>query len=376
MEILLLFSVCAGGLALGRLQWRGIGAGTSAVLFTAIAAGVLLPQVRPPGWSTSVGILLFVSSVGTCAAPMLVQAVRRCGARLLLPPLAATLGGAAAALAAVRIGGIPAAQAAGLLAGALTTTPGLSAALEHSTDKEATLLGYGLAYPFGVAAVVAAMHAAARLIATDEEGSGEGGGMAPASPSPLCGPDTAAAPARKGADGGTASIPAQVESVAWLLALAAAFSLSPLGSTLGALLAGMCHSWISRRPDAIVPPMNEQSASAARTVGLALFLAGVGLKAGPRLLAYTAADGAKAAAWGAVMTCCALACAWWAVRMFNANMDIVEAMGVVSGSMTSTPGVGTAVEAAGSEVPAATYALVYPFALLSVMPACSWIAAL
>lgn len=49
--------------------------------------------------------------------------------------------------------GLPTALSIGIMTGALTSTPGLAAALEATGDSIASV-GYGIAYPFGVLAVV------------------------------------------------------------------------------------------------------------------------------------------------------------------------------------------------------------------------------
>jgi len=41
--------------------------------------------------------------------------------------------------------------------------------------------------------------------------------------------------------------------------------------------------------------------------------------------------------------------------------------GAICGGMTSTPGLGAAIDAAGSDEPAAGYGAVYPFALLGMV---------
>lgn len=156
-QLVALFLILGLGIFLGRLELKGVSLGTSGVLFVAIVFGHL--GVTLPEFITQVGVVLFVYAVGLMAGPRFFKTFRRDGLNFAALALV-TLGVAFLATFAVEMifqfgGGL----SAGLFTGALTTTPGLAAAMEAVDDPEGSWaaqvsVGYGLAYPLGVAGVV------------------------------------------------------------------------------------------------------------------------------------------------------------------------------------------------------------------------------
>jgi len=148
-----LFLVVGTGLLLGSLEIRGMSLGSSGVLFTALICGHF-GYGLPSGVGT-VGLVLFVYCVGVGAGGRFFSAIAREGSTLaqlalLIVGLAAVLAWAASAFL-----DIPAGLAVGIFAGAMTSTPALAAGTEGlgplSSD---VIIGYGIAYPFGVIGVV------------------------------------------------------------------------------------------------------------------------------------------------------------------------------------------------------------------------------
>ncbi len=148
-----LFSIIALGLALGRLSVKGISFGASAVIFVALAFGHFGFTI-PHGIGT-MGLVIFVFCVGITAGPGFFSAFASKGAKLAKLSVLAVLSGVLTAWLAARLLDIPSSLAAGLFAGAMTSTPGLAAAMEAvSSDPGLVAVGYGIAYPFGVIGVV------------------------------------------------------------------------------------------------------------------------------------------------------------------------------------------------------------------------------
>jgi putative transport protein len=167
-ELLLLFAVIFTGLALGKLELRGVRLGSAGALFSGLAFGALLHGKGGAGLGTHVkelGLVLFVYCVGLTSAPGLFSAWKKGGLRLNAVILVA-LG--CAALAAVLGGhalGLDRGHIAGVFCGALTNTPALGAAADRlSGTPLAThpVLGYSVTYPFGVLGALVAF----RLFAT------------------------------------------------------------------------------------------------------------------------------------------------------------------------------------------------------------------
>ena len=155
--LLLLFVVATAGYCLGELRWRGTGFGIAAVLFVGLAFGALDERLTLPRELVSLGLILFVYSVGLASGPGFFASFSRSGLRDNLM-VAGVLALAALIVAAeVLLLGIRPAVAAGLYTGALTNTPALAQVLSYvahtgSAAQLATepVVGYSVAYPLGV----------------------------------------------------------------------------------------------------------------------------------------------------------------------------------------------------------------------------------
>lgn len=151
-EIVTLLIVIAFGLLLGKVGVKGIRLGSSGVVFVALAAGHLGFQV--PAVSGVAGILLFVYCLGLGAGPGFLRTVVSQGKSLAVMASAMIIAaGAITYLLATGLGFSPD-LAAGLFAGAMTSTPALAAATDQLPDSAELAVGFGVAYPFGVIVVI------------------------------------------------------------------------------------------------------------------------------------------------------------------------------------------------------------------------------
>lgn len=152
-QLLALFAVLGLGLALGNLTWKGVGLGSSGVLFVALLAGHL--GFNLPAGVGRFGLALFVYCVGIGAGGRFFQALAREGGSLAKLALFIVGTGALITWGLARVLDIPAGLSAGIFAGALTSTPALAAATEGGGDiAKEVAIGFGVAYPFGVIGVV------------------------------------------------------------------------------------------------------------------------------------------------------------------------------------------------------------------------------
>ncbi|MEM9295280.1 MAG: TrkA C-terminal domain-containing protein [Planctomycetota bacterium] len=168
--LIVLFGCIACGMALGRVTVKGISLGSSGVLFAALAAGWLGYAI--PDGATTLGLVLFVYCVGLTAGPTFFRAFARRGNALALVSVTAVGTGAVTTAVLAWAAGIPADLAAGIFAGALTSTPALAAGSEAAAGVfgdggERVSVGYGLAYPFGVVGVVLFVQGLPRLLKQD-----------------------------------------------------------------------------------------------------------------------------------------------------------------------------------------------------------------
>ncbi|MBC2604306.1 aspartate:alanine exchanger family transporter [Puniceicoccus vermicola] len=164
---LLLFLLLGVGMALGKISIKGINLGTSGVLFLALVAGHFGYTV--PAATGTIGLLLFAYCVGVGAGNRFFSSLKREGIALLKLSVVVVLIGTATTYAVAWLFNIPFDLAGGLFAGALTSTPALAAATEAlSTAGQSNLVvGYGIAYPFGVIAVVLFVQLLPRILKID-----------------------------------------------------------------------------------------------------------------------------------------------------------------------------------------------------------------
>ena len=167
-ELSLFLLAILTGLALGRVQCRGLRLGSAGVLFAGLALGALLHPQLGAGTAhlRELGLVLFVYCVGLTSAPGLFSAWRRGGLRLNAVVLAALGVAAAAAVLGGRLLGLDRGLIAGVFCGALTNTPALAAAADRLAGTAVALrpvLGYSVTYPFGVLGALVAFRVFAVL---------------------------------------------------------------------------------------------------------------------------------------------------------------------------------------------------------------------
>jgi putative transport protein len=171
--LLLVFVVAAVGYLAGRIRVAGFGFGVAAVLFAGLAFGMADPELQVPRALWTLGLVLFVYTVGLAAGPGFVAAFRRRGVgvnALVLAAIVVAAGTVALTGAAVGLG---AEETAGAFAGGLTNTPALAASLEALRDSEPeesfdaaagrVLVGYSIGYPVGVTVALLAVFTVVRL---------------------------------------------------------------------------------------------------------------------------------------------------------------------------------------------------------------------
>jgi putative transport protein len=145
------FIIVVLGLGLGNIRVRGISLDVSAIIFVALLFGHL--GLKMPDVLQKIGLILFIYSVGIQAGPGFFSAFKTQGVKMILIAVIVVLSGALTALVLGIILDIDFKLSVGLFAGALTSTPGLAAAIE-STGSTLASIGYGIAYPFGVLGVI------------------------------------------------------------------------------------------------------------------------------------------------------------------------------------------------------------------------------
>jgi putative transport protein len=155
--LLVLFLVLAAGTAVGAVKLGGVSAGPAGALFAGLALSALVPEVAgvvPPLLGT-LGLTLFAYTVGLAGGPSFFAGLRRT-APVMLAAVLVFVGVAVVAHVVGRALGLSPGDVAGVYAGAVTNTPGLAAAVDV-TGSTQPVVGYSLAYPYGVLGIIVAI---------------------------------------------------------------------------------------------------------------------------------------------------------------------------------------------------------------------------
>lgn len=176
--ILTLFVVVALGYFLGRVSFFGFRLGVAGVLFAGIAVGSLSPRLALPGVISTLGLVIFIYTIGIQSGPGFINPFSRSGSRDTAYALAVLALGAGVAVLLARTMRLSGPDIAGLFCGGLTNAPALAAsqellrqagfarglsaaAAQRAADQP--VIGFGIAYPFGVVGVMLSFHIARKL---------------------------------------------------------------------------------------------------------------------------------------------------------------------------------------------------------------------
>lgn len=350
------------GLALGNIKIRGIGLGTSGALFTGLALG--LAGYSVPSSFFYWNLVIFVVAVGLLSSEDIVRVVKIYGARFVLLGMAVTAVGAGVTFLFGRFfPGLAGLMLAGSYTGALTSSPGLGAALEATAGNPLVTIGYTIAYPFGVIAVVMFVQLAPAIFGIDLKKELE---------------ELKEDEARhRKADKRTEkpSVPFALISFVFCIVVGVAFGklsvnlpgLGPLslGTTGGALIVALIFGALGNLGP-MPMRMDKKTLSALRSLSLAYFLAVVGLGAGPKVLEALAGNGFAIMGIGFCAALVAELVGFFLGRyVFRINWILLA--GAICGAMTSTPGLGAAIDATGGEECGAGYGATYPIALVCMV---------
>lgn len=161
--LLALFLAIAAGYAIGQISIAGVSFGAGAVLFSGLIIGAIAPKAAPPGLVGTLGLVMFVYGVGIQYGPQFFANIRGPGPKYIALATVAVAASLLVAMLLARPLGISMATAAGLFAGAGTSTPTLQAALAAAGNQDPAI-GYSVSYPFGVIGPIVLMTIMAALV--------------------------------------------------------------------------------------------------------------------------------------------------------------------------------------------------------------------
>ncbi|MBE6581532.1 MAG: permease [Ruminococcaceae bacterium] len=375
-------AIAAVGYLLGRVTIKGVNLGTAGVFLAALLYGCLfydklaeqLPLYVTNGLKIieTIGLILFVTSVGFIAGPKFFGNLKKNFKTYILLGLIIIVSGAAVCSGCVLIQqnftdlpkGDLAAIMAGLLSGALTSTPAFSAAkaaaAAQGIDESLVAVGNGIAYIFGVIGVVLFVQLVPKFLKAD----------------------MAAERAKiAGGDADTGEEPVEVKETKKLIEIdpfgIAAFALAAivgvvigsfkfgnfsLTTTGGCLLSALVFGHFGKIGPVKVMPAT-QTLKVFREFGLMIFLIGSGIAGGAKFIELFQP---VYFLYGAIMTLVPMVIGFFFAK-YVLKMHLLNNLGSITGGMTSTPALGTLIHVAGTEDVGSAYAATYPIALISVV---------
>ncbi len=394
--LFVVFSVLLLGYLLGRITIKGVSLGDAGVFIIALVFGAFFFKVneagellfsassKPYDFSSgltiieSLGLVLFVTSVGYIAGPKFFGNFKKNFKSYVLLGIMIILAGGISAVACIYAGEIFGygatiesqdgfvAMIVGLLSGSLTSTPAFSAAKATVAPEFTGLVsvGHGIAYIFGVIGVVLFVQIVPKLSKANME--------------------------EERAKLVISSENTQKKAVSKLFEIdhmgIAGFSLAAiLGTIVGQIkiplssagLDGTCFSLTTTggcllmslilghfgRVGRISVMPTQSTLKLFRELGLVLFLVGAGIPGGAEFIANF---DPMYFVYGIVMTIFPMIIGFVFAK-YVLKLSLLNNLGSITGGMTSTPALGTLIGVAGTEDVAAAYAATYPIALIAVV---------
>ncbi len=399
--MLSIFAVATIGYLLGRITIKGVSLGTAGVFIIALLYGAFFfaninetltitvgDSMANYGSQAmkiveNIGLIFFVTAVGFIAGPNFFKNLKKNFKSYILLGVIIILAGGLTCVACYFIGrGSESdphefiAMLDGILSGALTSTPGFSAAkstvmnvyaatpeLAESYENAVTV-GHGIAYLFGVVGVVLFVQLIpkftkanmekerAKLLSVDLGSKKEYKGKL-IDIDPL-GIAAFAAAAIIGIFIGAIKIPLSAKGLS-----GTTFSLTTTG---GALIASLIFGHFSHFGSVNVMP-NKKVLETFRELGLMVFLIGAGIPGGANFVKYFKP---VYFLYGMAMTIIPMIIGYIFAK-YVLKLSLLNSLGSITGGMTSTPALGTLINVSGTEDVASAYAATYPIALLAVV---------
>ena len=384
------FVIAALGYLLGGITVKGISLGTAGVLVIALAFGVLasfFPYITigdsnivlylPSSitlddgtvlagtksifyFVSSIGTAMFVTAVGLIAGPKFFRTFNKKNLGYILMGVIIIAVGTAVAILILTIDKdehLDSSLMAGLLTGALTSTPGLSAAKEVASNEAGVTAGYGIAYLFGVLGVVFFVQLMPKILKTDIEKERQ---------------NFVAANVIE-----VKPLKRRVKKIDSLDFFPFVFTVAigmiigcikipginfSLGTSGGCLIAGLIVGHFGHI-GGIDLRFSKSTLNFLRELGLCLFLIGAGVPGGVNFISNVKVS---YFIYGIILTIIPMIVGYILAR-YVFKMSLFNNLGSITGGMTSTPALGALISTAGTDEVSAAYASTYPFALFCVV---------
>ncbi|MBQ8236476.1 MAG: permease [Clostridia bacterium] len=389
-----IFAIIVVGFALGRITIKGVSLGDAGVFIMALVFGCFFYKVLDAQLTVklaeetvsytssalkiveSLGLILFVTSVGFIAGPKFFGNMKKNFKSYVLLGLVVILAGGLSAVACIMLGRVTGvaqnndeltAMVVGLLSGSLTSTPAFSAAKAtvDAVYESAVSVGHGIAYIFGVIGVVLFVQIVPKLskanmaeerakLTVVEDGKEkkkytgklfelDGHGFA-----------VFALAAIVGIFIGMIKIPLSAKGLS-----GTCFSLTTTG---GCLMTALVFGHFGRIGKFALMP-KESTLKIFKELGLLLFLVGAGISGGD---GFFEMFDVQYFFYGVFMTIVPMIAGFFFAK-YVLKLNLLNNLGSLTGGMTSTPALGTLINTAGTDDVASAYAATYPVALIAVV---------
>ena len=375
--VFIIFAIGTVGYLLGAIEIKGLSLGAAGVLLAALLYGILASYV--PSFMvgdkeivlfnadlkakfsliSSLGTVMFVTSVGLIAGPKFFRSFNKSTmSYIYMGVIIILVGSAVTVLFTALDKKLSAEMAVGLMTGALTSTPGLSAAKEVAGEAaDEVVAGYGIAYLFGVLGVVLFVQLMPRILRVnvDEERA-----RFVAANTIEIKPLTRAV--KKVDPYGLLPFFMAVALGCVIGAIKIPGINFSLGNSGGCLVAGLIIGHFGHL-GGIDLRIDKPTLNFFRELGLALFLIGAGVPGGVNFI-----DNVRLSyfIYGAIITLVPLLAGYLLAR-YVFKLDLFNSLGSITGGMTSTPALGALIATSGTDEVTAAYAATYPIALAFVV---------
>ena len=345
---LMAFSIFFGQY-LGQKSVKNIKLGSSVTLFI----GLFLSYILNVLWDIKVEInrdlfllslIGFIGSVGLIASKNIRQTIKTYGYKFVILSFFVTGTGALLTFVFFNVFKENSSSILGTYVGALTSSPGLAAALESAKESSYVGIGYAIAYVPGVLVVVLFSQVMKLILPKSsdsyekEEDSKEGFSMM-----------SFMFVIGLGVGLGTIKI--------------AGFGLNfSLGLTGGVLISALFLGSF-KKLGYLSFEFNTKQLNIIRDISLNMFLATVGLNYGQTAFEALKTSGLPLLLMGLTTGLFSLLVGWF-IGKYILKIDDIYLIGGVCGGMTSTPGLASAIDAFEEEKVVSGYGATYPFALI------------
>lgn len=368
--LMVVFLVALIGYLVGSIKIRGVELGTAGILLVALVFGHFGFEV--PDLVRELGLICFVTSVGFIAGPKFFRNFKLNAKSYILLGLIIIAMGALTTCAVIILTGTPTDVTVGMMAGALTSTPGLAAAIDATASNSASV-GYGIAYPFGVVGVVLFVQLVPKFLKTDmaaERAKFEAAANVDVEEFHKTKKEELFYADSMGFFPFAVAVAAGIVLANIVIPLPGGAEFS-LGTSGGPLIAGLVLGHFGHFGKLSVQ-VEKHVLECLREFGLALFLIGAGVQAGAGFVEILKEQGLVLFLYGALITLIPMLVGYFfAVKVLK--LSLFNALGSICGGMTSTPALGTLIRVTETDDVASAYAATYPVALVFVVLACQFI---